>query len=293
MDEHVMAVQRMQEYISRHLTEEITPADLAKESMYSPWYSCRLFREYTGSAPADYIRRLRLSESARQLKKGTVNVTRAAFEYGFDSMDGFRRAFRREFGCSPGEYSRKPVPIPLFIPYGVKFREMRKEGSSMKETETIFVQPMTRPERMCVIKRGVKAGEYWDYCNEVGCDVWGILTSMDSICGEPVCMWLPEKYITPGTSVYVQGVEVPADHSGEIPDGFDTIILPEAEYLMFQGQPFREEDYEDAITSVWNAIKKYDPSLTGYEWDSENPRIQLEPRGERGYIELVPVKRKH
>ncbi len=29
----------------------------------------------------------------------------------------------------------------------------------------------------------------------------------------------------------------------------------------------------------------------GYEWDDTNPRIQLEPRGERGYMELVPVKK--
>ena len=36
--------------------------------------------------------------------------------------------------------------------------------------------------------------------------------------------------------------------------------------------------------------KKYDPSVVGYKWDKEKPRIQLEPRGERGYIELVAVK---
>ena len=36
--------------------------------------------------------------------------------------------------------------------------------------------------------------------------------------------------------------------------------------------------------------KKYDPSVIGYEWDEENPKIQLEPIGERGYIELHPIK---
>jgi len=154
------------------------------------------------------------------------------------------------------------------------------------------VQVISKPERLCIIKRGVKANEYWTYCNEVGCDVWGILTSMDSLDGEPVCLWLPEKYIAPGTSTYVQGVEVPLDYSGKIPEGFDTIRLPAAQFLMFQGQPFKEEDYEDAIGAVWDAIKKYDPSLIGYEWDKENPRIQLEPRGERGYIELVAAKKK-
>lgn len=31
--------------------------------------------------------------------------------------------------------------------------------------------------------------------------------SMDSLCGEPVCLWLPKEYQKPGTSTYVQGVE--------------------------------------------------------------------------------------
>ena len=80
------------------------------------------------------------------------------------------------------------------------------------------------------------------------------------------------------------------DYMGIIPEGFDTIRLPEAEYLMFQGQPFREEDYCQAIRTVQAAMDGYDPSVVGYRWDDENPRIQLEPRGERGYIEMRAVK---
>lgn len=59
---------------------------------------------------------------------------------------------------------------------------------------------------------------------------------------------------------------------------------------MFQGEPFNEEDYCDAIIAVQNAMNKYDPYVIGYLWDDSNPRIQLEPRGERGYIELKAVK---
>lgn len=121
--------------------------------------------------------------------------------------------------------------------------------------------------------------------------VCGILTSMKSLCGEPVALWLPPRYRKPDTSTYVQGVEVETDYSGVIPQGFDTIHLPEAEYLMFQGQPFREEDYCAAIRAVQTAMDGYDPSVIGYRWDDENPRIQLEPRGRRGYIELRAVRR--
>ena len=61
-------------------------------------------------------------------------------------------------------------------------------------------------------------------------------------------------------------------------------------YMVFQGEPFAEEDFEEAILQVWEAIKKYNPETICYCWDDTNPRIQLEPRGERGYIELVAVK---
>lgn len=160
----------------------------------------------------------------------------------------------------------------------------------MENVQNVFVQVIHKPSRKVIIKRGIKADEYFAYCEEVGCDVWGILTSMDSLCGEPVCLWLPKKYRKDNTSIYVQGVEVKNDYSGIIPDGFDIIELPEADYLMFQGEPFLEENFENAILSVQQSIKKYDPSIIGYKWDNENPRIQLEPRGERGYIELKAIK---
>ena len=281
----------MQDYIEEHLSEEITTADLSVVSHYSPWYSYRLFRELTGITPSDYIRRLRLSRSALRLKNENIKVIDVAYEMGFGSVDGYQRAFYREFGCNPGEYSRSPQPIRIFIPYGVKFRNLRKDHAAMKEVQSVFIQLQKKPERKCIIKRGVRAEDYLEYCGEVGCDVWGILTSMDSLCGEPVCLWLPERYVKPGTSKYVQGVEVAPDYSGAIPEGFDVITLPEAEYLVFQGEPFAEEDYCDAIDALWSAADKYDPSIIGYAWDESNPRIQLEPKGARGYIELRPVKK--
>ncbi|MDD2955967.1 MAG: helix-turn-helix domain-containing protein [Oscillospiraceae bacterium] len=292
MKEQTLAVQRMQDYVEEHLEDPLTLAELAGVSLFSPWHAYRLFRQYTGLTPAEYIRRFRLSRSAVQLKAGNRRVADVAFGLGFGSVDGYQRAFFREFGCNPGEYSKTRVPIPLFIPYGVKFKELRKEQSEMKEVQSVFVQLMRKPERGVIIKRGVYAEDYFPYCEEVGCDVWGILMSMDSLCGEPVCLWLPEKYKKPGTSTYVQGVEVEPGYQEAVPEGFDTITLPAAEYLAFQGEPFEEEAYCEAISAVQHAISRYDPAVIGYEWDDENPRIQLEPRGERGYIELRAVKRR-
>lgn len=291
MKEQISAVQRMQDYIKEHLSEEITPADLAKAAMFSPWYSYRLFKTYTGITPSEYIRKYRLSESAKKLKNHNVKVCDIAFEIGFGSVDGYQRAFMRTFGCNPKEYADNPVPITLFIPYGVKFREIRKDFVKMENVKNVFIQLIKKPARKVIIKRGIKAEDYFSYCEEVGCDVWGILSSMDSLCGEPVCLWLTDNLKKNNTSTYVQGVEVDLGYNGIVPDGFDIISLPESEYIMFQGEPFNEEDYMNAIDAVEQSMNNYNPEIIGYTADSENPRIQLEPIGKRGYIELMAVKR--
>ncbi len=291
MKEQILAVQRMQDYIEAHLEETVGLSDLAKVSLFSPWHSHRLFQEYTGLTPANYIRRLRLAKAALRIKNENVRIIDVAFDLGFGSVDGFTRAFFREFGMCPSEYAANPVPITLFVPYGAKFRALRKERTTMK-TNNIFIQVIHKPARKVLCKRGIKAEDYFPYCEEVGCDVWGLLLSMDSLCGEPVSLWLPQQYKKPGTSTYVQGVEVDTDYHGAVPEGFDVIDLPEADYLMFQGEPFAEEDYCDAITAVQQAMDGYDPTVIGYVWDDSNPRIQLEPRGNRGYIELRSVCKK-
>ncbi|MDF2887703.1 MAG: soxS 2 [Lacrimispora sp.] len=289
MEEQIKAVQRMQDYIADHLSEDITLAALANVSYFSPWYSYRLFLQHTNLTPANYIRRLRLSRSAIKLRDESCKIIDAALELGFGSVDGYQRAFFREFGCNPGDYVKRPIPLYLFTPYGVKYQALRRE-KQMETVKTIFIQEVDKPKRKVLIKRGIKATDYFAYCDEVGCDVWGLLQSIKSINGEPVCLWLPKFYIAPGTSEYVQGVEVPADYDGVIPDGMDIIELPAARYLMFQGEPFAEEDYCQAIEELQEATKKYDPSVICAQWDLANPRIQLEPVGQRGYVELLPIK---
>lgn len=243
MNEQILAVQRMQDYIEKNNEKEINLSDLSRASLYSPWYSYRLFRDYLNLSPTEYIRKYRLTKAAKQLRGGNVKVIDAAFDAGFSNVDTFTRAFNREFELNPSDYIKNPVPIVFFIPYGAKYRELKKENLNVSNIQPIFIQVIRKPERICIIKRGKQAEDYFSYCEEVSCDVWGVLMSMDSICGEPVCMWLPEKYKTPNTSTYVQDVEVETDYTGIIPEGFETIRLPQTEYLMFQGLPFREEDY--------------------------------------------------
>lgn len=161
-----------------------------------------------------------------------------------------------------------------------------------KEKNTVFVQVVERPSRKLLLKRGIKATEYFAYCEEVGCDVWGVLTSVKEALYEPVGMWLPDHLIKEGTSKYVQGVEVPLDYNNEIPEGFDLIELPPCKMMVFQGEPYDDDEkFESEISNVWEAIEKYNPEIYGFQWaEQEAPRFQLAPMGYRGYIEARPVK---
>ncbi|MCL2675033.1 MAG: helix-turn-helix domain-containing protein [Firmicutes bacterium] len=288
MDFKAETVCKMQDYIRINTAEQITLSALASAVGYSPWYCYRLFLQYTGHSPSDYIRKLKLSSSALKLRDERIKVTDAAFDAGYFTPESYTRAFYKEFGLNPKEYALNPVMIPLFHPFNVEFKE--KEQKTMKTTVNIFITVTEKPARKVIIKRGIRATNYFDYCGEVGCDIWGKLLSIKSVSPEPVSMWLPKKLIKPDTSEYVQGTEVEADYKGEIPEGFDIIDLPAAKYLMFQGEPFEDENYCEAIDALWEAEKKYDPKILGYIWDDKNPRIQLEPRGERGYIEFLPVQ---
>ena len=169
MTEQILAVQKMQDYIEAHLTEDITLAALADICSFSPWYAHRLFREHTGYAPAEYVRRMRLAKSALRLKTEQTKIIDVAFDLGFASVDGYTRAFRKEFGINPGEYAKNPVPVKLFVAYGVKFKELRKEFSFVEKADGLvdlinergqyFVNILGNAEKCCTVT-GAKALKY-------------------------------------------------------------------------------------------------------------------------------------
>lgn len=294
--EAINAVQRMQDYMEANLHRPISLRDLARAAGYSQWHSARIFKEYTGKPPFEYLRSLRLSKAAQVLRDGKPKILDVALDFVFDSHEGFTRAFVKEFGVSPKRYSGNPQPVKLFMSHGVRDYYLTLERGEMKMAQekkpgTVFVQVVERPRRKVILKRGKEATHYFEYCEEVGCDIWEILTNIKEAMYEPAGMWLPENLISPGTSTYVQGVEVAVDYAGAVPDGFDVMELPPCKMMVFQGEPFEDEKFGDAIGELRAVIDKYNPEIYGFEWaDEEAPRFQLEPQGYRGYIEARPVR---
>ncbi len=294
--EKVRAVCKMQDYMDSNLHNPISLSQLARTAGYSQWHASRIFKEVTGKTPFEYLRELRLSKAAELLRAEQPKVVDVAFDFVFDSHEGFTRAFLKQFGESPKKFSRGSGPAQIFMPSHVRDYYLTIQKGDLKMTgkemaSTVFVQVVERPQRKLILKRGMKAKHYFDYCEEVGCDVWEILSGITEAMYEPAGFWLPDNLIKPGTSTYVMGVEVATDFSGDAPEGFEIIDLAPCKMMVFQGEPYDDEKFGDAIESIWEVMKKYKPEIYGYLWaDEDGPRFQLEPQGYRGYIEARPVR---
>lgn len=293
--DNALAVQRMQDYIEAHLREPITLKQLANAAGYSPWHAAKLFSQALDDAPFEYIRKLRLTKAAQTLRDEGGRVLDVALDFQFDSHEGFTRAFHRFFGLSPVQYRKTAPPVYFYPVYSAKERYFIHSGDHAHKEDTmqfnIFTQITDFPARKLLLKRGKTAEEYFAYCEEVGCDVWGLLCSVKEALNEPMGLWLPDSLRPAGTSRYVQGVEVPADYAGVVPDGFDLIDLPACHMLLFKSEPYPEEEMGDAIAAVCAAIDRCDPTQLGCEWAPDaQPSFQLAPEGWRGYIQGRPVK---
>ena len=116
----------------------------------------------------DFLKlRLIIKELHKSRRRGTV----LDFLLGYDSVDGYQRAFKALLGCKPHSYAKAPSALPLFTPYGVKFRSLWRETDTMQNVNSVFIQLIEKPARKVLIKRGVSASDYMSYCSEVGCEV--------------------------------------------------------------------------------------------------------------------------
>ena len=91
-------VEHMQAVIEEHLDEPVTLAMITRRTGYSLFHAARLFKEITGETPFSYLRKRRLTAAAERLKEGGQRVVDVAFDFVFDSHEGFTRAFSRQFG---------------------------------------------------------------------------------------------------------------------------------------------------------------------------------------------------
>lgn len=87
--------------------QNIRPENIASElSMSYSWFR-RMFREYTGISPAQYLCHLRVQKARELLEQTQMTVKEIATKMNFESTGYFSVYFKRNTGTSPEEFRRK------------------------------------------------------------------------------------------------------------------------------------------------------------------------------------------
>lgn len=94
-------------YLHEHLHEDVTLSDLAALTNMSRHHVLRMFKKSTGTTPHRYLVQLRLRKAACLLRTTSQSVQQVMAACGYASMGPFSAAFRREHGCSPGQFRRE------------------------------------------------------------------------------------------------------------------------------------------------------------------------------------------
>ncbi|HGS8953108.1 TPA: GyrI-like domain-containing protein [Clostridioides difficile] len=95
-------------YIEKNLTAGITLEEISEYAGVSDYHFRKIFYCLSGLTLSEYIKNRKLSEANKDLLNNE-RVTDVAFKYGYESMDGFTRAFKSWSGFLPSEVAKTGV----------------------------------------------------------------------------------------------------------------------------------------------------------------------------------------
>jgi AraC family transcriptional regulator len=98
----------LMDYIETHLTEAISGKEISKIVGLSDYHFKRMFSYMAGMSLNEYIKNRRLSVANVELING-AKVTDIAYKYGYQSIEGFSRAFREWSGFLPSEVTKNKI----------------------------------------------------------------------------------------------------------------------------------------------------------------------------------------
>jgi AraC family transcriptional regulator len=103
----LLQIQRVVEYIHANLDHPINLDHLARAARLSRSRLYSLFKEETGLAPMQYVKRCRIEKARDLLVTTSLSLKEIRSTVGLLDRSHFTRGFKETFGASPLEYRRK------------------------------------------------------------------------------------------------------------------------------------------------------------------------------------------
>ena len=141
MENHIMNIDTVIDYIESHLDEKLDLEKVSKAVRYSKYYLHRMFANTVGMTIHDYVLRRQLTEAAKLLVFSVKPIIEIAFLCGYESQQAFSSAFKSMYKVPPAQYrdSGNFYPLQLrFVLYkNIPSKIFTKENICIAETGDI------------------------------------------------------------------------------------------------------------------------------------------------------------
>jgi transcriptional regulator GlxA family with amidase domain len=96
-----------QEWIENNPTETFTVDEICAKMAVGRRTFERRFKKCTGNSVAEYIQRVKVEYTKKQLETGRKTVNEIIYDVGYNNIDAFRKVFKKHTDLSPIDYRRK------------------------------------------------------------------------------------------------------------------------------------------------------------------------------------------
>ncbi|HEY4384423.1 MAG TPA: AraC family transcriptional regulator [Ktedonobacteraceae bacterium] len=285
-------IQASIDYIEDHLKEDLTAEALAGIACFSPYHYSRVFHAYVGRPLMEYVRCRRLAYAAVELVQGK-RIIDIALDYGFETHNGFGKAFRKVYGCSPEKYrlhgsGQVPTKVDLFL-----LAQYNLRGAIVMEPQIVtkLAFKVAGYELKTTCRDGKNFQEIPAFWGNMTAERFATLHNKLHSVGEAELGLCFQTDPANGDMSYVISVEV-SDFNG-VPADLFTAEMPETVYAIFTTSATDgDRDISQAIQGTWRYIYETWLPGSGYEFAEGKADFELYPCNDKGekvkiYIPIV------
>ncbi len=99
-------VKLVKDYVDIHYSEVVSLTELSEKFHYTPPYISKRFREEFGMTFGQYVQKVRLTHACDILLVTDYSIDRISELVSYSTPIPFRRAFKKRYGMTPGEYRK-------------------------------------------------------------------------------------------------------------------------------------------------------------------------------------------
>lgn len=143
--------ERVFDYISRHLSEELSVERLSRVANFSKFHFHRQFSLHAGISVSRYIQLMRLRRASYRLAfESETRIIEIALEAGFENPESFSRAFKQTFGQTPTQFRQHAAWSPwnqrFQIPMPTRTDNMKVRIVDFPETRIAVLEHLGPPD---------------------------------------------------------------------------------------------------------------------------------------------------